>query len=146
MVEQIAIHHGTTRVIVTAYVALVLMNLVHFVCFFNLISALGSTTTGIMKGIQSVLVFVISHYAFCSYQKSQCFTPAKGLSLIVVVCGVLTYSTFSSHSHEPMKDYIEINGTIVHKAVRGTLYQAQNHDGQFVFEAVEPALDDLDEL
>jgi P pilus assembly chaperone PapD len=50
-----------------------------------------------MKGVQSAFVFVLSHFAFCSYQVSQCFTYGKGASLVVVLVGVLMYSC-NSHS------------------------------------------------
>jgi hypothetical protein len=42
--------------------------------------------------VQSVLVFVFSHVIYCSSQTSQCFTASKGLSLVVVVVGVVIYS------------------------------------------------------
>jgi drug/metabolite transporter (DMT)-like permease len=154
VVDQIRLHNGSPHVIVVTYVALVVMNLVHSVCFFNLISALGSTTTGVMKGIQSVLVFVISHYAFCSFQASQCFSPAKGLSLIVVVCGVLMYSSFHLPPQEKEKDYIEISGTVVRKALKGGLYgstapslghEHEQHAHAYVFEAIEPGFEEYEQ-
>ena len=94
ILDEIDAHDGDLTVIGMTYFALVIVNLVHGVCFYHLIKSVGSTTTGILKGVQSVVVFVISHFAFCSLQKSQCFTASKGASLIVVVFGVLCYSIF----------------------------------------------------
>lgn len=98
ILDEIDAHDGDLTVIGMTYFTLVIVNLVHGVCFYHLIKSVGSTTTGILKGVQSVVVFVISHFAFCSLQKSQCFTASKGASLIVVVCGVLCYSTFKLDS------------------------------------------------
>jgi hypothetical protein len=100
IIDEIAAHNGDVAVIIGSYTTLIIVNLAHAVCFFILISSLGSTTTGIMKGAQSVLVFIVSHFAFCAYQQSQCFTPAKGLSLVTVVFGVFLYSTFQLPKEE----------------------------------------------
>ena len=91
--DEIAAHHGSITQIWTAYAGLIVVNFVHGVCLFHMLKTVGSTTTGVLKGIISVLVFVFSHYAFCSLQQSQCFTYSKGASLVVVVVGVLCYST-----------------------------------------------------
>lgn len=94
ILDEIDAHNGNNTVIISTYIILVIVNLIHGVCFYHLIKSVGSTTTGILKGVQSVMVFVISHFAFCALQKSQCFTTAKGASLVVVVFGVSCYSVF----------------------------------------------------
>jgi hypothetical protein len=48
--------------------------------------------------VQSVAVFIASHFAFCSSQKSQCFTVVKGMSLVAVMVGVVLYSSFNISS------------------------------------------------
>lgn len=103
ILDKIDAHDGDFKVIAMTYTALVIVNLVHGVCFYHLIKSVGSTTTGILKGVQSVVVFVISHFAFCSLQKSQCFTSSKGASLVVVVCGVTFYSIFKLDSPPAVK-------------------------------------------
>jgi drug/metabolite transporter (DMT)-like permease len=100
ILDEIDAHNGDMRVIGTTYFFLVVVNLVHGLCFYHLIKSVGSTTTGILKGVQSVMVFVISHFAFCSLQRSQCFTRSKGASLVVVVCGVTFYSIFKLETSE----------------------------------------------
>jgi drug/metabolite transporter (DMT)-like permease len=92
--DEIAAHHGSVTQICVAYAGLIVVNFVHGVCLFHMLKTVGSTTTGVLKGIISVLVFVFSHYAFCSLQQSQCFNYAKGASLAVVVVGVLCYSVY----------------------------------------------------
>ena len=94
--DEIAAHNGDFSIIAVTYVGLVVVNFVHGVCFFHMLKMVGSTTTGVLKGVISVLVFIISHFAFCSLQKSQCFTISKGLSLVVVVLGVACYSIYKA--------------------------------------------------
>jgi hypothetical protein len=55
---------------------------------------LGSTSTGLIKGVQSVAIFVVSHFAFCSVQQSQCFSMIKGVSLLIVLLGVYIYTQY----------------------------------------------------
>ena len=92
--DEIAAHNGDFSIIAVTYVGLVVVNFVHGVCFFHMLKMVGSTTTGVLKGVISVLVFIISHFAFCSLQSSQCFSISKGLSLVVVVLGVACYSIY----------------------------------------------------
>jgi drug/metabolite transporter (DMT)-like permease len=96
--DQIVQHNGNVTVIICSFLLLIFINFVHAYCFFNLLGSIGATTTGVLKGVQTVIVFIASHFAFCSLQESQCFTNEKGLSLIVVVIGVLGYSYFHKSS------------------------------------------------
>ena len=98
VIDQIASHNGNVYVIIPSFLLLICINFVHAYCFFHLLGSVGSTTTGVLKGVQTVIVFVGSHFAFCSLQSSQCFTPQKGISLAVVVIGVLGYSYFHQSS------------------------------------------------
>merc|ERR1719188_404663 len=66
-------------------------NLVHAATFFYLLTSIGVVSTGILKSIQSVAVFCLSHFLYCDRDESQCFTPVKGTSLIIVVLGMLCY-------------------------------------------------------
>lgn len=99
--NEILIHHGDFVDIAISYVLLSSAAMVHSLCFFILLGSLGSTTIGVTKAFQSVAVFISSHFVFCASQKSQCFTTIKGISLVIVLAGVLLYSSFSvpaSHS------------------------------------------------
>ena len=122
ILDNIASKGGNIHVIIATVVILIVVNFIHAVCFFNLLEIVGSTTTGVLKGCQSVLVFAISHFAFCSFQKSQCFTPEKGLSLMMVCVGVIVYSTFKITKKEE-EEYLlsPVNGTIQGKKVTRTL-------------------------
>lgn len=72
--------------------ALAVSNLVHAGTFFHMLTELGVVTTGVLKGLQAVLVVGVSHVMFCHRDASQCFTPFKGASLVVVVSAVVTYT------------------------------------------------------
>lgn len=93
--DNIELHNGSSKIIVTAYLLLVISSAVHAYTFYHLLSKIGSITTGLCKGVQSVLVFVASHFIFCSSQKAQCFSSAKGASLVIVLLGVTLYSIYS---------------------------------------------------
>lgn len=108
ILDQISSHNGNTYIIVTAYMCIVLSSLVHALCFFRLLHGVGSTTTGILKGVQSITLFVLSHIFFCSTQESQCFTQAKGVALVLVLLGVALYSAFQSTKAEKVDDQGDI--------------------------------------
>eukprot|EP01040_Poterioochromonas_malhamensis_P001211 gene1211-1284_t len=93
--DNIELHNGSSKIIVTAYLLLVISSAVHAYTFYHLLSKIGSITTGLCKGVQSVLVFVASHFIFCSSRKAQCFSSAKGASLVIVLLGVTLYSIYS---------------------------------------------------
>lgn len=96
--DSITAANGNGNVIAICYAFLTAFAAAHAYCFFNLLGSVGSTTTGLCKAAQSVLTFCLSHILFCSVQDSQCFTTGKGLSLVVVLCGVLLYSFFGERS------------------------------------------------
>eukprot|EP00929_Paragymnodinium_shiwhaense_P015533 TRINITY_DN123639_c0_g1_i1.p1 TRINITY_DN123639_c0_g1~~TRINITY_DN123639_c0_g1_i1.p1 ORF type:complete len:343 (+),score=69.92 TRINITY_DN123639_c0_g1_i1:80-1108(+) len=66
-------------------------NFIHAGAFYVLLTRIGAVSTGIIKGVQGCCVFIFSHVLYCGRDESQCFTPAKGVSLVVVMCGVACY-------------------------------------------------------
>jgi len=46
----------------------------------------------LMKGIQTVAVFVSSAFLFCAIEEAQCITPPKFGSIVAVLLGTLIYS------------------------------------------------------
>lgn len=105
IVQPIQAANGNVAVILFGYFFLTLANAMHALCFYNLLRYIGSTSTGLTKGLQSVLVFVFSHLIYCHWIASQCFTWSKGLSLVVVLSGIYLYSKFrlptpTTMSHE----------------------------------------------
>ena len=56
------------------------------------LTKLSAVMAGIDKAVQAVSVFAASHVFFCSVDKNQCLTLGKGVSMVLVVCGVLLFS------------------------------------------------------
>lgn len=71
--------------------AVALGNFVHAGTFFYLLTRVGAVSTGVAKALQGVAVFALSHLLYCRQDASQCFSPAKGLSLLIVTAGVVSY-------------------------------------------------------
>ncbi len=90
--QEIRAHDGHLDTILFTYIALMIATSINATCFYNLMGKVGSASTGVLKGLQAVSTFVTSHCAFCSTQQAQCFTPLKGVSLTLVLAGVLIYS------------------------------------------------------
>jgi len=71
------------------------LNWVHSVTFYETLVHFpgGATSAGVMKGLQAVMVFVLTHVAFCGRTGGEelCFTRPKFISLITVVGGVISY-------------------------------------------------------
>jgi drug/metabolite transporter (DMT)-like permease len=72
-----------------------LSNTVHSITFFHTLRHYpgGATSAGVMKGLQAVLVFVFTHWAYCGRigGEEMCFTSGKFLSLVTVTGGVVGY-------------------------------------------------------
>ena len=72
-----------------------LMSMVHSVTFFHTLKYLpgGSTSAGILKALQAVLVFGATSIAFCNKMggEEMCFSYDKMMSLCVVVAGVILF-------------------------------------------------------
>lgn len=73
--------------------ALIAVNALHAASFFRLIADLGATSSALMKGVQTVLVFCVSAALFCSVDDAQCPSVLKAVSALLVVCGVVVYGT-----------------------------------------------------
>eukprot|EP00980_Cylindrotheca_fusiformis_P026423 scaffold16150_cov112-Cylindrotheca_fusiformis.AAC.2 len=72
-----------------------LSNTVHSITFFHTLRHYpgGATSAGVMKGLQAVLVFVFTHFAYCGRTggEEMCFTAGKFASLVTVTGGVVGY-------------------------------------------------------
>jgi drug/metabolite transporter (DMT)-like permease len=73
-----------------------LANLIHSFSFYYTLKNYpgGSTSAGVMKGLQAVLVFAVAHIVFCRRQggKDMCFSMPKFASLVTVVGGVILFN------------------------------------------------------
>ena len=81
-----------------------LSNLFHSITFFHTLRHYpgGATSAGVMKGLQAVLVFVLTHLAYCGRTggEEMCFTFGKFLSLVTVTSGVIGYGIATSKHEE----------------------------------------------
>lgn len=83
-----------------------LANLLHSLSFYHTLAHYpgGSTSAGVMKGLQAVLVFVAAHLLYCNNASTNnsnkntdmCFSTPKFLSLVTVVGGVVLFSNAST--------------------------------------------------
>lgn len=87
---------GTTPVIaIVILTSFAIANYVHSIAFYHTLKFYpgGSTSAGVMKGLQAVLVFLATHVLFCGRMggKEMCFTSRKFFSLITVITGVAIF-------------------------------------------------------
>ncbi|CAE7480314.1 unnamed protein product [Symbiodinium natans] len=78
-------------------------NFVHAGTFFYLLTRVGAVSTGMAKALQGVVVFALSHVLYCRQDESQCFSLAKGLSLLIVTAGVVSYVLATSSAKSSAK-------------------------------------------
>ena len=89
--------------------SITLANVLHSVTFFQTLKDFpgGATSAGVLKGLQAVLVFLISSVVLCGRigGSEMCWSQTKLLSLVVVVCGILFYgkSTTTKAEAEALK-------------------------------------------
>jgi len=80
-----------------------LANLIHSLSYFFTLRHFpgGATSAGVMKGLQAVLVFVVTDYFFCgrSGGSEMCFSTTKLASLVTVVGGVLLFGVYTEKQH-----------------------------------------------
>jgi hypothetical protein len=91
--------------------AITLSNLVHSLTFYVTLKYLpgGATSAGILKGLQAVLVFCFSSIFLCerddddnidnggkgvgrSQDEMMCWSTNKAISLLIVLCGIASYT------------------------------------------------------
>lgn len=81
-----------------------LLNLAHSYSFYHTLKYFpgGSTSAGVMKGLQAVIVFIAAHFLFCNHHglgQEMCFSRVKLISLILVVGGVMLFGYFTRNNY-----------------------------------------------
>jgi drug/metabolite transporter (DMT)-like permease len=88
---------------ITILLFFAMVSLIHSYSFYYTVKHYpgGATSAGVMKGLQAVLVFIASHFAYCGrYGGSEmCFSSLKLVSLVTVVSGVLGFSILTERQH-----------------------------------------------
>jgi drug/metabolite transporter (DMT)-like permease len=91
-----------------------LTNMVHAFTFYHTLrhSPGGATSAGVMKGLQAVLVFCLTHWIYCGRVGGQemCFTQSKFYSLLTVCGGLIVYgaATQQKRNRERNEGYARI--------------------------------------
>jgi drug/metabolite transporter (DMT)-like permease len=85
-------------------ISITIANVLHSVTFFQTLKDFpgGATSAGVLKGLQAVLVFLISSVVLCGRigGSEMCWSQTKLLSLIVVVIGILWYGKSTTSKAE----------------------------------------------
>jgi drug/metabolite transporter (DMT)-like permease len=102
-----------------------LANLIHSLTFFHTLLHFpgGATSAGVMKGLQAVFVFVVTHIAFCGKTggEEMCFSRVKWLSLLTVCSGVFWYGKATQHARALNRKTSNGNGYEPIRDVRAVL-------------------------
>jgi drug/metabolite transporter (DMT)-like permease len=89
-----------------------LANLIHALSFFHTLKHFwgGSTSAGVMKGLQAVLVFVFTSLAYCGRLggSEMCFSKFKFISLVTVVGGVVLFGKATERAMNAKAGYIRV--------------------------------------
>jgi len=93
-----------------------LVSFIHSITFYHTLRHLpgGSTSAGVFKGLQAVLVFLATHLIYCGHVggAEMCFTVTKFISLLTVSSGVLAYGYATSKSNSSISDAIKKNDSL----------------------------------
>lgn len=99
--------------------AFTMANFLHSIGFFFTLKHVpsGATSAGVMKGLQAVLVFVFTSWAYCGRVggKEMCFSQMKLLSLVVVVGGVVLFGQATEYARKGYARIAEasMNGDVI---------------------------------
>eukprot|EP00033_Pygsuia_biforma_P003032 GCRY01003334.1.p1 GENE.GCRY01003334.1~~GCRY01003334.1.p1 ORF type:complete len:352 (-),score=42.37 GCRY01003334.1:245-1300(-) len=103
-----------------------IVDFIHTGCFYFSLGQIGAIATGVIKGATAVSVFIASAVFFCSREDSQCFTPLKGGSLAMVVCGVVLYSWAKGKKKAPRRQADTVNAVVVSRSETSPLLVDSN--------------------
>lgn len=96
--------------ILGGFVLLTLIDTAHAAAFFTLLKNIGAVASALLKGIQAVVVILLSALFFCSSEgEGQCLTLNKVVSAALVLSGVFVYGVGANNNGKSDK-----NGRISH--------------------------------
>jgi len=94
---------GNWLLIIITYIVLVLSGFGHSLTYFRLLGSVGAVSTGILNSLRAISVFGISAWLFCDSHANQCFTTNKGISAIMVICGILYFTRVTASQSNASK-------------------------------------------
>ena len=74
-----------------SYLVLAATNALHAAAFFSILDSLGAVASGVLKGVQMLVVFIASDLLFCAADRSECVTAKKSACVAVVFAGLVLY-------------------------------------------------------
>lgn len=103
VLQPMEANHTTAVEALTIFLSFTVANLVHALSFFHTLKHFwgGSTSAGVMKALQAVLVFVLTSIVFCGRLggAEMCFSHVKFVSLVTVVGGVVVFGKATEQAH-----------------------------------------------
>lgn len=96
ILDYIASHNGDLQTIYICYIYLIVVSFLHAIGFFYLVSHTDSTTSGVLKGLTTIGVFITSHFAFCSVQPSHALTKNQSDIYLCSSPRVVVYTSSST--------------------------------------------------
>lgn len=109
VVAQVEISNGDWNSITALFSMLCVLSLGHAITYFETINFVGGISAGIIQALRAVIVFFLSSYFFCSAHHEQCFNYWKGLSSLIVISGIVLFSTTSPPSKPHNSDSLIIS-------------------------------------
>ncbi|KAL0234589.1 hypothetical protein PCE1_001625 [Barthelona sp. PCE] len=122
IVHEINTHHGSIMLICIIYIILIINNALHSYLFYNCLKELDAVVAGILKALQTVIGFSLSHILFCDECESDdgidpdCITSIKVLIIILIIFGFLLYSLTSESKkkgEKKSKEYETVENEIL---------------------------------
>eukprot|EP00920_Eleutheroschizon_duboscqi_P029938 GHVT01072632.1.p1 GENE.GHVT01072632.1~~GHVT01072632.1.p1 ORF type:complete len:368 (+),score=92.26 GHVT01072632.1:601-1704(+) len=98
IVRRMAEADGRVDHVVFLMLGIFACGLVHSATLWYILKTLGAVSTGVLKGVKTASVFVLSHIFFCPLQGPACFTPMKSVCAVVCVAGVTLYSVATARA------------------------------------------------
>jgi hypothetical protein len=91
-------YSASSTTVACGFISLFLVSTIHAASFFSLLQQAGAVGAALLKGLQTVVVVVVSAILFCAKEDAQCLTPTKSLRLVLVLSGMMVYSSKSSNT------------------------------------------------
>ena len=97
--------------IILGLMTLTIISCVHAASFFKLLKNLGAVASALLKGVQAVVVVLLSAVLYCPFESSQCLTWSKFISMMIVISGVFGYGLGSRKNLTNSKSSLEFSNS-----------------------------------
>eukprot|EP01134_Creolimax_fragrantissima_P008547 CFRG8547T1 len=104
LVQSMATADTSVVYAMSLYMISAVVNTVHAGSFFIILGTMGAVESALVKIIQTVCVFGFSATFFCQIESTQCASPIKVGSMLLVVCGLVVYATTSAFLRKSRAD------------------------------------------